>query len=425
VAPPGRRPGRVDTEVNASGVKIVREEGRGVAVHRRSFALLLCVVTGATVGCRPDGRALSDAEGDVLRVVDSPAPLHRAPRPIGDVDLTIHDDATPLTDVVGATRLTDGRIVVADAAVSTLYYFSAEGEPFGSFGRPGDGPSEFRVLQSIGRLAGDTVWAYDFSSNRFTFVSPEGGLARTVRLRPPVGPGLAVGVLSSGDLVVGESWSPTAMAAATEPGLVRPDVAYLRYGPAGALVDTFATVPGRESWVSVEDGRPVMGMAPIGRSAVHALADERLVVGDETAYEVLVVGPEGPPLVVRWSGPDPSVTPEVVRLWRDARTASAEPRERARFERALAEVEMPERLPTYQRILSSPDGGFWVGSYEPDAEGSREWQVFDATGRWLGTMTAPPRFRVLDVGDDRVLGVSIDELGVPTVESRSIDPFEG
>jgi hypothetical protein len=39
--------------------------------------------------------------------------------------------------------------------------------------------------------------------------------------------------------------------------------------------------------------------------------------------------------------------------------------------------------------------------------------VFDATGRWLGDMSMPPRFVPLEVGADYVLGRSRDADNVP------------
>lgn len=60
------------------------------------------------------------------------------------------------------------------------------------------------------------------------------------------------------------------------------------------------------------------------------------------------------------------------------------------------------------------DGRLWVRDFAPPwEEGS--WRVFDAEGRWIGSVTVPPRTRLLDLAGDRILVELTDELGVTTV----------
>jgi hypothetical protein len=46
----------------------------------------------------------------------------------------------------------------------------------------------------------------------------------------------------------------------------------------------------------------------------------------------------------------------------------------------------------------------------------RKWEVFDPAGAWLGTLSTPARFSVLEIGRDYVLGVRRDDLDVEHVQ---------
>jgi hypothetical protein len=343
---------------------------------------------------------------------------------VGPPQVSIGDSGSEeLHEVVGALRLADGRIVIADAGNAVILYFSPEGRLLASVGRKGDGPSEFRTLQAIGKAAGDTVWVYDFSHHRLTFISPEIAVVGEITLRPPAGPALAVGVLPDRTIVVGEAWSPGVVATATEPGLNRERVAYLRYSSTGELMDTVGLFLGREVILSLEDGRAVMGAAPMARSAAHALSGPWLAIGDQVRHEIRLVAPSGAlHRIIRWDGGDLSVDPELEARWRAARLASVPREQRPTVGRRLAEQEMPAQRPAYGRILPSEAGGLWVGDYAIVGEEPAAWTVFDPAGEWQGSVPMPHRFRPLDVGRGWILGVSRDELDVQRVELRPLGP---
>ena len=62
-----------------------------------------------------------------------------------------------LSRVAGTVQLTDGRIVIADGASLELRFFDATGTFIRSVGRSGDGPGEFRRMERLVRLPGDTL----------------------------------------------------------------------------------------------------------------------------------------------------------------------------------------------------------------------------------------------------------------------------
>jgi hypothetical protein len=71
-------------------------------------------------------------------------------------------------------------------------------------------------------------------------------------------------------------------------------------------------------------------------------------------------------------------------------------------------------LPAYAQLVDN-DRNLWVSDASLDwylaqgfsrvPAGPVAWRVFDRDGRWLGSVTMPPRFRPMDIGSDYVLGL--------------------
>ena len=82
---------------------------------------------------------------------------------------------------VAATRLSDGRIVVAAQGPSQVKYFSADGIHLRTVGGEGDGPGEFRAIFEAARLTGDTLVVLSRAPG-LTWLSPEGDYIRSQRV---------------------------------------------------------------------------------------------------------------------------------------------------------------------------------------------------------------------------------------------------
>ena len=88
-------------------------------------------------------------------------------------------------DVVVAVRLDNGDIVVADRGASEIRSYDAEGTFQWRAGREGEGPGEFRRLDFLGRMAGDSLVTYDPMLLRIQVFDPGGRLSRTLRAELP------------------------------------------------------------------------------------------------------------------------------------------------------------------------------------------------------------------------------------------------
>lgn len=338
---------------------------------------------------------------------------------VGEVSLGLGSEDDPFFDVVGALRRPGGGVAVALGSSGEIRFYGPEGTLEASHGGSGDGPGEFRILQKMGQLVGDTVWAYDFSLTRMTLLHPVDGVVGVVSLRPPPQRGLAVGVIAGGGWLLREAWGESQ--GRLEPGLRRDAVRIFRADAGGTLLDTLASVPGREVLLTDEGGRAVMGTAPFARNATVAATGREVVVGDQAGYELRFLDLTGRLVqTVRWEGPSRTLTDDEVAEWKEAQVTAADPRDQAGVRAYLQTVPVPDSRPSYGAILPDEEGQWWVSSYAHPGRAPDFWDVFDQDGRWLGPVPMPPRFRPLQIGPEWILGHEVDELGVERVVLREL-----
>lgn len=99
-----------------------------------------------------------------------------------------------------------------------------------------------------------------------------------------------------------------------------------------------------------------------------------------------------------------------------------EPPERHAMIRAhLGAMDVPETSPAYGRLLVDSEGGLWVSDYSSFPVEPTGWRVFDPEGRLLGPVTVPERFHVHQIGEDWVLGIWRDDLGVEYARIYGLD----
>ena len=89
------------------------------------------------------------------------------------------DSATALFRVVGAVRLGNGRVVIADGGSLELRYFVPDGAYLGKAGGKGGGPGEFAAML-LASLRGDTIVVYDYEAARLNMFDGDGQYVRSV-----------------------------------------------------------------------------------------------------------------------------------------------------------------------------------------------------------------------------------------------------
>lgn len=332
--------------------------------------------------------------------------------------------------VVGAARLPDGRIAVANAGTHEVRLYGPGGRFLLAAGRQGRGPGEFERLTSVQAYRGDSIVAFDYWQKRITVLDPSGALARVASLVELQDPMHHLDAFPDGRFLL----RTDAIEALGEArGRIRLQAPLLMLAPDGAVQDTVAVVPGFEDFVYEQgDARPLFQHDT--HIAVH---DSLIYVGTGDDFELRVLGRDGGVRrIVRLPDYDLSV-PQSVRdsLKRGMLGEKLPPAVRPVVE-ALANS-IPTRRPAYSDLLVDPAGDVWVEAYipppsrfAPPSTEPRHWLVFDPSGAWLGTVDLPASFDLYEVGDDYVLGCSTDSMGVETVRmlrlSRSrAGPTEG
>jgi hypothetical protein len=152
-----------------------------------------------------------------------------------------------------------------------ILFYDEAGVPIGVFGRPGEGPGEFKRLVRAGWI-GDTLWVSDTALRRVTLIGPDLALIRTVSNPVEAQP-------APGDTVNVRTWSspsPYAVLAGgetvswafriVEGGPVEDDASLLmRMSPDGTILNRVAWIPaGGEAFVSMDvgNGGIAMGLIP-------------------------------------------------------------------------------------------------------------------------------------------------------------------
>lgn len=407
--------------------------------------VLVCVLSGLACGEPPppvDGVTVRDSAGVTL-VRNGPVSAWTVKeawwveevarsRPADDAD-------AQLGYVTDAALAPDGRLYALDAQARAVRIFDGDGSFVGTLGGPGEGPGEFsdRVtsIEIVEGVGGPEVWVLD-------------GLRATLHRFALDGTPIASASLAAGDA----AWS--AWLRRGRDG--RPFLRILEYDQ-----DEDGTWTSRDRLQALEwgQGESGAGAGSAGYGRGPALGDTLLVfdyprddmgknskeftipavvnapawavTGDGTVAwtalldpELHLYGPDGELTRVRsdaWVHREPSsrdlavlrlLTAEMLRM-----TGS--------WKGDFSEIPLrnPEVLPVHTGLVAGPGGTVWVqrvGSLEdvhpmsmntedePDGWGGSSWEVFDGEGRFLGTVELPPRVRVTDVRDDRILGVRYD-----------------
>ena len=401
----------------------------------RLLACALLLAGSAVHGCGGDRGAAPSGALQRWSLSDTPAVV------IGGAD---ERPGHVLHRVLGAARLGDGRIVVADQGSRELKYYDSEGKHlFDAAGR-GNGPGEVRTMDAFSRLRGDSILLWSLGRGLVRF-GPGGGYAGMVpgRLSPPGDWScrLAEGnrhLLPDGSMLLGfklvtglTGLSPR-HDPCPKPSGPRPPMILGRYDAVAGVFDTIAELPGAETNYDIERRQHAYA-----KNVVFGAGRDRLYVGDTGSDTILVMSFAGDTLATL------PVPFEAVAV---PPNAKGKPFKDLEFTRPGATLTLrwwfdyPERYPRYARLVAAPGGGVWVMAYPAAKEpfwpmtlektrafprledGGARWRVLGRDGLPIAELRTPPGFFLLEVGDDdHVLGVSKDELDRLSVELYRIE----
>ena len=340
-----------------------------------------------------------------------------APEPLVEIGSAVGDPAEEFFQIEGVVRMADGRIAVGDGGAGEIRVFDSSGDHQWTAGRQGEGPGEFRIMASLGTDPDGGIWVYDFSLQRITFVSPGGEIKEVTELEHDIPTLGMVGRLRDGSYVLAQLWGAGPVTDALEEGMRRDPAIVAHFGAGGELVDTIGEFPGREIQLRVEDGRMVMGSPLYGRSASYTLWGNSLVAGDQILFELRLYSSSGElGRIVRIPGADLSLSQDEIESTMAQAMADLPESRRPSYRSFLEEAGLPDRKPAYLHLLPDRAGNLWVSEFARYPTPPGEWTVFDADGRWLGSVVMPPDFRPYEIGMEWILGVERDEMDVQQVK---------
>ena len=316
---------------------------------------------------------------------------------------------------VDAGRLfPDGSAVVA--WYSEVVVLSPDGTTHEVLAKVGEGPGEVISPYSVFVLGHDSVLVPDDRLSRLTLFVGD-SVARIVSLPRAQHFGVA-GVGSSGELLLMDRYPYRSWVDIEEEWLAGH---MTLFDPETGALDTVASY---DHFHRERSGQPWPIIRPVGEVTVAA---GRFVHTRSDRPEITWRLPDGTvERIVRWR-PEPTLLFEelleggeaynrmIGRMNYGVSDARLEEIVQEDMSRYRAMIGQP--LPLFGSPFADTKGRVWLPSYRPGAEHNSvpPYTVIAPDGEWLGTVEAPPRFRILDVAAGLVLGAARDDMDVESV----------
>jgi hypothetical protein len=393
---------------------------------RSTMLLLAMLAMSACAGADADRTATTARDSASIAIVENDLTQVNTTCPVGAAPTVTIGTAEgapeqELYRVFGATRLSDGRIVIVNQGSQEIRFFDRNGKFLLKAGRAGEGPGEFRDAFYLWQLPGDTIWVGDYRPWQFHVFAPDGRFVRTVRPTPQylnVPPVLAVlddgrAVLATEEFKMGTTrFEPRTFTLVV-------------HGSDGALRETIGTYENGR-WGKVEDDPRAMNLYPFFESFARITAHgSRIFITHTSKPEVLIYDArdEQPQLerIVRFTTGDRTITAEHVAAEKKRQSDQYKempPDQRRRLVDPLISDKRPvaEQFPAFAGIHAGRDGRLWIREFTVAAAAEpRRWFAFDADGRFQCTATLPAFPEVLEFGADYLLAEQPDESGVERI----------
>ena len=332
------------------------------------------------------------------------------------------DSAHLIWRVRQAAPLSDGRVaMLAPMSDRKVLVFEPSGELSAAFGRAGRGPGEFHYPMHLQVLPGDTIVVWDQMFRTVPYFDPSGRLLRERRIDL----GAVVAAARTGDQRPGESvhrplpdgsflikvtrldWEPPAEAGVIyrrPTGYVRIDSAYSAH--------SFGWWGDYERLWWPDQSVARMVPFPAGSTTVAGGDPLSIYITDGDRFEIHQFSAMGAlqRIIRRTVDPLPA-TDDDLEEWKELAASVYPNLNWRRWERETDGRLTGRHFAAIIALRVDPSGYLWA--YD---SGRREWSVFNAGGRWLGTV-ALPDIGVAWIGADAVVGSSSDPAtGVQTVE---------
>jgi hypothetical protein len=315
--------------------------------------------------------------------------------------------------ITGATRLPDGRILVADVGETPLKLFDLAGVLVRRVARKGQGPQEIEFPARLFRC-GDLVYTYDIEGRRVLQWSLQGEFQRELRFPMPASQGAPyASACNLTGRFVHLGWGQLGIPVA---GYHRDTVPAWTTAAADSVPVVFDSIPSSERWGQTHEGRIVGSMPlPFGKQPHVGVGADFIAVATGDPEGVRLYGLDGRRrgrIILTDSAPP--VTPEDVRLLIEREVIELGETYRRGVEREYSGVEFPKTKSNVSALVVDSEGLIWIRPPAAAGAGSVTWQVFDPSGAPRATLSLPEPLEVFEIGVDYILGRELDaSAGVP------------
>ena len=425
------------------------------------FAVSVLLLAPGSCGGSADS-ARDDAVQGVAPQESVASSWRIGPRPRIEIG-SVSDSEFALYGVVGASFLSDGRIVVGNGGTSELLLFGPDGRLQGAVGRRGAGPGEFLQMGAIGVGNTDTVFVYDRWNARISVFDASGELARTgvvdagspipqamrqaIRAGPSLSPagwtttGVLVAwrsILELDGLELAGSPSPIAPQPLESIRHSRPIAELLFVDSEGRVIGAVNDLPGSESlsFSRTEDHRTAGGSGAVSSTSTQldvpflktlevTAAWDVVAFGNTARYEIRLVHPDGRAIATMRRPMDTGeVTVRDRDRWIESQLVKIEDVELRSRRRVLYEtIDFPSTMPAFRSLAIQEGGRVWVEEFRvpTDVPMPSTWQIYDRRGLHLGQAVLPAGFRPTSISSDQVIGVWKDELDVEYIRVYALE----
>ena len=340
-------------------------------------------------------------------------PWRIGPEPAASIGALEGEEPYLLHRVTDATKLPDGRIVVANNGTHELRVFNAVGTHLATWGGGGEGPGEFLELWQVERWPGDSLAAWYAPRLGMSVFDADGNHGRTFWLEE-VGERFTFGAPAADGSVL----------AIHNPEGGDTLIVQLRDGE-GRVGSSFGTHPGSEPHRENVDGRRMLFWKILGREPMWTPWGDRVAIGHTGRYEIKAFRADGSlERIVRRDLVRRAPTQADIEADIDRRlpiyglSESEADSVRAELRPRYDGVPVAEHLPAFGSIMTDAAAHLWVEEYESvtDDFPERLWTVFDPEGGVLGFFETPKDWRIFEIGEDYILVRVRGELDVETVQ---------
>jgi hypothetical protein len=329
--------------------------------------------------------------------------------------------AEQFNSIVGATRLRDGSVVIADGGSRELRFFDRYGAHRQTVGGSGEGPGELGRLFSLDRIRGDTLVANDWPVGNAAWFTVDGSFVFNSMLGP-YWPGLTGRFLPDGSLIA-DTYGRRSYGNEIETWAVSGPEDYFR--PNGwmvralrdSTVDTLRSVEGEE-WFRRGVWRQDLWIQalPFAHNTKVAWNAERIFVGETERREIEAIDYAGEiTMLIRWNSDLVSVTSDDRNQFESYSMNRARQNRQAHVRRWLDVISYPEVKPTFKEITTDRSGRLLVRNWEAFDSEAVDWLVFETDGHLIANLTVPSDLQLLEIGNDYVIGIWKDDLDVEFV----------